>query len=168
MLCQQHWLLVPSLFLIIFSFWCFFPKSLLLTFHSGVPLKSWPLVLLPSRSLTFFKFNFWLPFLLSFFPMSWFLLARLKVFPATSFHGSSFWLPWGTSPLFMNCWFPGFLVPFCIIGWLIGTYLFSFPVFSWHSFWVVLISSWLCYMSRGSRAPGNPSVSRPSSYHWTP
>ena len=68
MLCQQHWWLVPSLFLIIFSFWCFFPKSLLLTFHSGVPLKSWPLVLLPSRSLTFFRFSFWLPFLLSFFP----------------------------------------------------------------------------------------------------
>ena len=42
MLCQQHWWLVPSLFLIIFSFCCFLPKSLLLTFHSGVPLKSWP------------------------------------------------------------------------------------------------------------------------------
>ena len=29
----------------------------------------------------------------------------------------------------MNCWFPSLLIPFCIIGWLIGTYLFSFLVF---------------------------------------
>ena len=51
MLCQQHWWLVPSLFLIIFFFWCFFPESLLLAFHSGMSLESWLLVPLPSRLL---------------------------------------------------------------------------------------------------------------------
>ena len=55
MLCQQPWWLIPFLFLIIFSFWCLFPKSLQLTFHFRVSLKSWPLVLLPSRSLTPFQ-----------------------------------------------------------------------------------------------------------------
>ena len=70
MLCQQLWWLVPSLFLIIFFFWCFFPKSLLLTFHSGLSLESWPLIYLPSRllHLIFSDLAFWLPFLLSFFP----------------------------------------------------------------------------------------------------
>ena len=70
MLCQQLWWLVPSLFLIVFFFWCFFPKSLLLTFRSGVSLKSWPLISLLSRllNLTFSNSTFWLPFLLSFVP----------------------------------------------------------------------------------------------------
>ena len=69
MLCQQLWWLVPSLFLIIVFFWCFFPKSLLLTFRSRVSLESWPLISLPSRllNLTFSDLAFWLPFLLSFF-----------------------------------------------------------------------------------------------------
>ena len=60
MLCQQLWWLVPSLFLTVFFFWCFFPKSLLLTFHYGVSLESWPLISLSSRrlNLTFFRFSF--------------------------------------------------------------------------------------------------------------
>ena len=69
-LCQQLWWLVPSLFLIVFFFRCFFPKSLLLTFRSKVSLESWPLICLPSRllHLKFSNSAFWLPFLLSFFP----------------------------------------------------------------------------------------------------
>ena len=82
MLCQQFWWLVPSLFLIIFSFCCFFPKSLLLTFHSRVSLESWPLISLPSRRLhltfldsTFFPFVIFLEWANS-------ISARLKVFPS--------------------------------------------------------------------------------------
>ena len=69
MLCQQLWWLVPSLFLIIFFFWCFFPKSLLLTFRSKVSLEGWPLISLPLRllNLIFSNSAFWMPFLLSFF-----------------------------------------------------------------------------------------------------
>ena len=44
------------------------PQKSLADFPFRGALKSWPLVLLPSRSLTFFRFSFWLPFLLSFFP----------------------------------------------------------------------------------------------------
>ena len=51
MLCQQHWWLVSSTFLIIFFFWCFSLESLYLAFRSGVSLDSWLLVLLPSRLL---------------------------------------------------------------------------------------------------------------------
>ena len=66
--------------------------------------------------------------------VSWFLLARLEVFPTASLHGSSFWVPQGTGPLLTNCCFPSFRVFFfffffCIIGWLIETYLLSFLVF---------------------------------------
>ena len=76
-----------------------------------------------------FRLNFWLSFPLSFFPSELIHSCHVESFPATSLHGSSFWVPRGTSPLFMNCWFPSLLIPFCIIGWLIGTYLFSFLVF---------------------------------------
>ena len=70
MLCQPLWWLVASLFLIIFFFWCFFSKSLLLTFHSRASLESWPPNSLPSRllNLTFSDSAFWLFFPLSFFP----------------------------------------------------------------------------------------------------
>jgi len=69
-LCQPVWWLVISLFLIVFFFWCCFPKSFLLTFHSGVSLESWPRISLPSRllNLTFSDSVFWLSFFLSFFP----------------------------------------------------------------------------------------------------
>ena len=51
---------------------------------------------------------------------------------------------------------------FCIIGWLIGTYLFWFLVFLGMPPWIVLIPTWLCYMSRGSQALRNLQVSWPS------
>ena len=76
-----------------------------------------------------FRLSFCLPFPLSFFPSELIPSCQVKSFPATSLHGSSFWVSRGISPLFMNCWFPSLLIPFCIIGWLIGTYLFSFLVF---------------------------------------
>ena len=67
---QPLWWLVISLFLIVFFFWCYFPKSFLLTFYYGVSLDGWPPISLPSRLLifTFFRFSFWLSFFLSFFP----------------------------------------------------------------------------------------------------
>ena len=70
MLCQPLWWLVLSLFLIVFFFWCYFPKSLLLTFHYGASLESWPSVSLPLRllNLTFSDSAFWLSFFLSFLP----------------------------------------------------------------------------------------------------
>ena len=167
MLCQQHWWLVPSLFLIIFSFWCFFPKSLLLTFHSVVSLKSWLLVLLPLRPLTFFRLSFWLPFLLSFFPSKLILFCQVESLPSYFpswffFLGSLRYQPLAHELLiskifgsFLHHWVANRDVPILV------------PCVSWHSFWVVLTSSLLCCMSRGSRAPSSPWVSRPSSYHWT-
>ena len=76
-----------------------------------------------------FRLSFWLPFPLLFSPSELIPSCQVESFLATSPHGSSFWVPRGTSPLFMSCWFPSLLVPFYIIGWLIGTYLFSFLVF---------------------------------------
>ena len=122
-LCQQHWWLVPSLFLIIFSFWCFFLKSLLLTFHFGVSLNSWPLALLPSRPLTFFRLSFWLPFLLSFvlselIPSCW-VDSLPNYFPSWFFIlGSPRYQPLVHELLVSK-----------LSSSLIGMYLFSFLVF---------------------------------------
>ena len=68
-LCQPLWWLVLSLFLIVFFFWCYFPKSFLLTFHFGVSLEGWPSISLPSRLLilTFFRLSFFLAILLLWF-----------------------------------------------------------------------------------------------------
>ena len=127
MSCQQYWYLVPSLFLIISFFWCFFLKSLLLPFRSGM---SWRADLkffsFQGFSSHLFKLSFCLPFSLSFFPSELIPSCQVESFPN---HGSSFWVPRGTSLLFMNCWFPSFLIHFYIIGRLIGTYIFSFLVF---------------------------------------
>ena len=60
----------------------------------------------------FFKPTFWLLFLLSFFPGELIPFYQVEIFPTTFLHGSSFWVPRGTSPLFMNCWFPSPLIPF--------------------------------------------------------
>ena len=115
--------MVPSLFLIIFSFWCFFPKSLLLTFHSGVSLKSWPLVLLFLRPLTFFRLSFWLPFLLSFvlselIPSCW-VDSLPNYFPSWFFIlGSPRYQPLVHELLVSK-----------LSSSLIGMYLFSFLVF---------------------------------------
>ena len=59
-LCQPLWWLVISLFLIVFFFWCCFPKSFLLTFHYGMSLEGWPPISLPSRLLilTLFRLSF--------------------------------------------------------------------------------------------------------------
>ena len=69
MSCQSLRWLVPSFFLIVFFFWCLYPKNFSLTFLSGVSLESWLLISLPSRllHLTFSDSTFWLPFVLSFF-----------------------------------------------------------------------------------------------------
>ena len=56
-LCQLLWWLVFSLFLIVFFFWCCFPKSFLMTFHSGVSLEGWPPISLPSKLLIFTLFR---------------------------------------------------------------------------------------------------------------
>ena len=130
MLCQQHWWLVPSLFLIISFYWCFFPKSLLLPFRSGMSQRA-NLRFSPFKVSNFhlFQLNFWLLFALSLFPSKMIPSCQVKSFPTTSHHGSFLWVPQGTRPLFMICWFSSLLIHFCIIGWLIGTYLSSFLVF---------------------------------------
>ena len=81
MLCQQLWWLVPSLFLIIFFFWCFFPKSLLSTFHFRVSLESWPLISLPLRVLHLtFSDSAFFPFC-HFSLVSRFPLCQVESFP---------------------------------------------------------------------------------------
>ena len=144
MLCQPLWWLVLSLFLIVFFFWCCFPKSFLLAFHSGISLEGWPPISLPSRLLilTLFKLSFLAVLLFVIFPR-WaeFVPARLKVFPATSLYNSSFWVARGISPLFMNCYSPSLLVPSYITRWLRRTYLSYALCVSWCSFWTVSISS---------------------------
>ena len=131
------------------------------------------LVLFSSKPLIYFLF--WiadiyplffqslLPFRLSFLAVLFAVIfpkwaesipTRLKVFPATSLYSSSFWVPRGTSLLFMNCHSPSFLILCCTIGCLRGTYLFFISCILWYSFWAVSIP--LCCTSRGSRASGDP------------
>ena len=142
-----------SLFIIIFSFWCFFPKSLLLTFHSRVSLKSWLLVLLSLRPLTFFRLSFWLPFLLSFFPSK--LISSCQVeslpsyFPSWFFFLSSSRYQPFTHELLVSKLSSSFLHH----GVADRDVSIFVPCVSWYSFWVVLISSWLGCTSRGFRAP---------------
>ena len=69
----------------------------------------------------------------------WLLPAGLKVFPATSFYNSSFWVSRGTGLLFMNCHSPSFLVLCCTTGCLRRTYLFFVSCISWYLFWAVSI-----------------------------
>ena len=144
MLCQPFWWPIIFLFFIVLFFWCCFPKSFLLTFHSGVSLEGWPSISLPLRLLilTFFRLNFLAVLLFVIFPR-WAesIPAKLKVFPATSLYSSSFGVARGTSPLFMNFYSPSLLVPFCITRWLRRTYLSFVLCVSWCSFWTVLIST---------------------------
>ena len=58
--------------------------------------------------------------LLSFFPNKLILFYEAERSSATFLHGPSSWVPRSTRPLFMSCWFPGLLILFCIIGWLMG------------------------------------------------
>ena len=135
MLCQQHWWLVPSWFFIIFFLWRFLLQK---------PLANLP-VLRDPRRLTFvlsfskasrfhlFRPTFWLLFFLSFSQVSWFLSARLKDLQPPSF---MVFLLGFHKVLGSYSWIVGsqaFWSFFCIIGWLIGTYLFLFLVFSWHA-----------------------------------
>ena len=84
MLFQLFWWLILSLFLIVSFFWCCFPKSLLLTFHSWVSLESWPSIPFPPilPHLYLFKLSF-----LAAFPFCHFsqviriLLCQVKGFP---------------------------------------------------------------------------------------
>ena len=156
MLCQQHRWLDSSSFLIIFFFWCFFPKSFLLTFRSGVTLESWPLVLLLSRLLnpTFSKSAFGCLFLCHFSQVSWFLPARLKVFPTTlswfSFLGSPRYQPL-VHKLLVHKSSDSFLH-----HWVADRDIFVLvPCVSWHPLWTILIQPWLYCTSWGSRAPSS-------------
>ena len=166
MLCQQHWWLVPSLFLIIFFFWGSFFKRPLANFLVLGVLKGW-LLFFPSPRLldsTFLDppFGFF-PFC-HFSQVSWFLSARLKVSQPHSFIVLLSGFPKIPAPC---SWIVGsqvFWSPFCIIIWLIGMYLFFFFVGLGMPHWIVSIPTWLYYMSRGSQAPGNPQVSWPNSF----
>ena len=114
MLCQQHWWLVPSLFLIIFFFWgSFFKRPFVDFLVLGGPRRlAFVLSFSKAFRFHFFRPTFWLLSLLSFFPGKLIPFCQVESFPATFFHSSSFWVPRGTSPLFMNCWFPSLLIPF--------------------------------------------------------
>ena len=107
---------------------------------------------------------------LSFFPSELILSCHVESFPSTFLHGSSFWVPRGTSSLFMNCWFLSLLIHF-LHNWVadrdIST-LVSCVSWSPPPPWTVLIQPWLCCTSRESQAPKNPQVSRSGSYHWAP
>ena len=143
LLCQPLWQLLLSLFLIVFFFWCCFPKSLLLTFYSGVSLEAGLKFNLSSFKASkpyLFRLSFWLSFLFVIFP-KWAesISARVKVFPATSPYGSFSWVSWGTSLLFMNCYSLNLLILCCATGCLRRTYLFFVSYVSWHPFWAVSI-----------------------------
>ena len=67
-----------------------------------------------------FRPTFWLLSLLSFVPNGLIPFYQAKKSPTTFLHGPSFWVPWGTKPLLISCWFSSLLILFCIIGWLMG------------------------------------------------
>ena len=116
MLCQQHWWLVPSSFLIPHYF-------LLLRFLLQKPLADFP-VLGGPRRLTFglsfskafrfhfFRSTFWLLSLLSFFPSKLISFCHAERPPATFLGGFSSWVPLSTRPLLIGCSFPNLLIPF--------------------------------------------------------
>ena len=143
------------------------PYFLLLRFLLQKPLADFP-VLRDPRRLTFVlsfskasRFHFsdppfgCFPFC-HFFQVSWFLSVRLKDPQPPSFMV--------LLPRFLELpdpysWVVGsqaFWSLFYIIGWLIGTYLFWFLMFLGMPPWTILIPTWLCCMSWGSRAPRNP------------
>ena len=85
---------------------------------TDLPIQGYP------RGLTFglssfntFKFylfrpNFWLLFLLLFFPSELILSCQDERSLATFPYGSSSWVPRGTGPLLMGCWFLSLMTPF--------------------------------------------------------
>lgn len=161
MLCYQHWWLVPPSFLITFFFWSsFFKRSL-----ANFPVLGGPkrlLLFLPSPKLldsTFLDPPFSLFSFCHFSQVSWFLSTRLKVSQPLSFMV----LLSGFLEVLAPCsWIIGSQAPwsiFCIIMWLIGINLFLFFVFLGIPPWIVSTPTWLCCMSQGSQALGNPQVS---------
>ena len=95
------------------------------------PLADFPVLRSP-RGLTFdlyfskasrfhiFRPTFWLLSLLSFFPNGLIPFYQAERSLATFLHGPSSWVPRGTRPFFMSCWFLSLVILFCIIGWLMG------------------------------------------------
>ena len=80
---SDEWFL--SLFLIVSLFWCFFPKSLLLTFHFRVSLESWPSISLPPMlsRLYLFRLSFLAAFSFCHFSqVSWILPCQVEGFPS--------------------------------------------------------------------------------------
>ena len=86
-----------------------------------------------------FKLNFWLFFPLSFFPSELIPSCQIESFLATFLHGSSFWVPRGTSPLFMNCWFSSLLILFLHHQVADRDLFVLVPCVSWHPPWTILI-----------------------------
>ena len=64
-----------------------------------------------------------------------------------------------TVTLFMSCWFPSLLILFCIIGWLMEHIYPHSLCFSACPPWAISVSTWSCYLSRGSQASENLQVS---------
>ena len=148
MLCQLLRRLVLSLFLIIFSFWCCLPESPLLTFHSEVPLGSWP------QLLALYLFSFWLSLFLSFFPSGWnpFLLGwRFSShFLFIVLHSGLLEVP----PPFVHEWFTlCLLILCCITGCSKRTYLSFVPCA-----FLVLPLSYLSPTSAVLHVPRTPSL----------
>ena len=68
MLCQPLWWLVLSLFLIVFFFWCYFPKILDFPFQGVLRELTSNLSSFKASKPYLFRLSFWLSFFLSFFP----------------------------------------------------------------------------------------------------
>ena len=77
----------------------------------------------------FFRPTFWLLSPFSFFSNELIPFYQAKTSPATFFNGPSSWVPWGTRPLLISCWFLSLLILF-LHHWMVdGTYLSSFSMF---------------------------------------
>ena len=139
------------------------------------PLADFP-VLRGPRKLTFdlsfskasrfhiFRPTFWLLSLLSFSQVSWFLPTKLENPQPPSFMVLLSSFPEVPNPY---SWVVGsqvFWSLFCIIGWLIGTYMSLSFVFLCVPPWNVLIPTWPCCTSRRSQAPGIPKYPSPVSF----
>ena len=68
----------------------------------------------------FFRPTFWLLSPFSFFSNELIPFYQAKTSPATFFNGPSSWVPWGTRPLLISCWFLSLLILFLHIRWLMG------------------------------------------------
>ena len=105
---------------------------------------------------------------MSFFPSELIPFCHAERSQDTFLHGSSSWVPGGTRPLLMSCWFPSPLTHF-LHHWVADRYiLFLFLVFLYMSPWTVLIPTRFCCVSRGSQAPRNPQVSWPNYFPGLP